>query len=167
MARQGGFLSGPSVHSTSKLRKHVLKRGLTRDLNAAAGRGLALTVFNAFGVVTLNEVYDTHGSGVKITELGIALSNLTSGDYWVLTSFDAIGTESTHDNAPSLRSLLASIGSRLWNKEDPLYLWSLAGTETRNTYTAVGKGQNLIKEDGINGQDPTYKRKAVIQTRIS
>jgi hypothetical protein len=137
------------------------------NLNAAAGRGLALTVFNAFGVVTLNEVYDTHGSGAKITELGVTLSNLTSGDYWVLTSFDAIGTESTHDNAPSLRSLLASMGSRLWNKKDPLYLWSLAGTETRNTYTAVGKGQNLIKEDGINGQDPTYKRKAVIQTRIS
>ena len=37
MARQGGFLSGPSVHSTSKLRKHVLKRGVTRDMNAAAG----------------------------------------------------------------------------------------------------------------------------------
>ncbi len=37
MARQGGFLSGPSVHSTSKLAKHKLKRGLTRDLNAAAG----------------------------------------------------------------------------------------------------------------------------------
>jgi len=37
MARQGGFLSGPSVHGTSKLRKHVLKRGLTRDMNAAAG----------------------------------------------------------------------------------------------------------------------------------
>ena len=37
MARQGGFLSGPSVHGTSKLAKHKLKRGLTRDLNAAAG----------------------------------------------------------------------------------------------------------------------------------
>ena len=37
MARQGGFLSGPSIHGTSKLRKHVLKRGLTRDMNAAAG----------------------------------------------------------------------------------------------------------------------------------
>ena len=37
MARQGGFLSGPSVHSTAKLRKHVLKRGVTRDMNAAAG----------------------------------------------------------------------------------------------------------------------------------
>jgi len=37
MARQGGFLVGPRVHGTSKLRKHVLKRGLTRDLNAAAG----------------------------------------------------------------------------------------------------------------------------------
>jgi hypothetical protein len=37
MARQGGFLVGPSIHGTSKLRKHTLKRGLTRDLNAAAG----------------------------------------------------------------------------------------------------------------------------------
>jgi hypothetical protein len=37
MARQGGFLSGPSVHGTSKLAKHKLKRGLTRDLNSAAG----------------------------------------------------------------------------------------------------------------------------------
>jgi|TARA_R100001443_G_scaffold82036_2_gene89055 hypothetical protein len=37
MARQGGFLSGPSVHGTSKLQKHVLKRGVTRDMNAAAG----------------------------------------------------------------------------------------------------------------------------------
>ena len=37
MARQGGFLSGPSNHGTSKLVKHKLKRGLTRDMNAAAG----------------------------------------------------------------------------------------------------------------------------------
>lgn len=37
MARQGGFLVGPSVHGTSKLQKHKLKRGLTRDLNSAAG----------------------------------------------------------------------------------------------------------------------------------
>ena len=38
MARQGGFLSGPTgVHATQKIRKHVLKRGVTRDMNAAAG----------------------------------------------------------------------------------------------------------------------------------
>ena len=37
MARQGSFLSGPSIHNTQKIRKHVLKRELTRDLNAAAG----------------------------------------------------------------------------------------------------------------------------------
>ena len=38
MARQGGFLSGPTgVHGTQKIRKHVLKRGVTRDMNAAAG----------------------------------------------------------------------------------------------------------------------------------
>tara|TARA_E500000178_G_scaffold342212_1_gene387105 strand:- start:5489 stop:5734 length:246 start_codon:yes stop_codon:yes gene_type:complete len=37
MARQGGFLVGPSIHNTSKLRKHKLKRGVTRDMNNAAG----------------------------------------------------------------------------------------------------------------------------------
>ena len=38
MARRGGFLSGPTgVHGTQKIRKHVLKRGVTRDMNAAAG----------------------------------------------------------------------------------------------------------------------------------
>jgi len=38
MARQGGFLSGPTgVHNTQKIRKHKLKRGVTRDMNSAAG----------------------------------------------------------------------------------------------------------------------------------
>ena len=34
----GKFLSGPTgVHNTQKIRKHRLKRGVTRDMNAAAG----------------------------------------------------------------------------------------------------------------------------------
>ena len=37
MARRGGFLSGPSRHNTQKIRKHRLKIGVTRDMNAAAG----------------------------------------------------------------------------------------------------------------------------------
>lgn len=38
MARTGGFLSGPTgVHNTQKIRKHRLQRGVTRDMNAAAG----------------------------------------------------------------------------------------------------------------------------------
>ena len=38
MARQGGFLSGPTgVHNTQKIRKQKLNRGVTRDMNAAAG----------------------------------------------------------------------------------------------------------------------------------
>ncbi len=38
MARTGSFLTGPTgVHNTQKIRKHVLKRGITRDMNAAAG----------------------------------------------------------------------------------------------------------------------------------
>tara|TARA_B100001093_G_C26037300_1_gene680648 strand:- start:3 stop:248 length:246 start_codon:yes stop_codon:yes gene_type:complete len=37
-ARTSGFLSGPTgVHNTQKIRKHKLKRGVTRDMNAAAG----------------------------------------------------------------------------------------------------------------------------------
>ena len=37
-ARTSGFLSGPTgVHSTQKIRKHKLKRGITRDMNSAAG----------------------------------------------------------------------------------------------------------------------------------
>jgi hypothetical protein len=38
MARSGGFLSGPTgVHGTQKIKKHKLKRGITRDMNSAAG----------------------------------------------------------------------------------------------------------------------------------
>ena len=37
MARQGGFLSGTSRHNSQKIRKHRLKIGVTRDMNAAAG----------------------------------------------------------------------------------------------------------------------------------
>ena len=38
MARTGGFLSGPTgVHNTQKIRKHRLNRGVTRDMNSAAG----------------------------------------------------------------------------------------------------------------------------------
>ena len=37
MARVGSFLVGPSIHNTQKIRKHKLKRGITRDMNAGAG----------------------------------------------------------------------------------------------------------------------------------
>lgn len=38
MARTGSFLTGPTgVHNTQKIRKHRLNRGITRDMNAAAG----------------------------------------------------------------------------------------------------------------------------------
>ena len=37
-ARTSGFLSGPpGRHNTQKIRKHRLNRGVTRDMNAAAG----------------------------------------------------------------------------------------------------------------------------------
>ena len=60
MARSGGFLSGPSRHSTSKLRKHKLKRGVTRDMNAAAGT--LVNTKNPYGIEALR--YSTAPKGV-------------------------------------------------------------------------------------------------------
>lgn len=49
MARTGSFLSGPTgVHATQKIRKHQLKRGVTRDMNAAAGT--LVNTKNPYGV---------------------------------------------------------------------------------------------------------------------
>lgn len=49
MARTGSFLSGPTgVHNTQKIRKHVLKIGITRDMNAAAGT--LVNTKNPYGV---------------------------------------------------------------------------------------------------------------------
>jgi hypothetical protein len=41
-----------------------------------------------------------------------------------------------------------------------------SGGGVRHPYAAVGRGQNLIKEDGSNAMDAVYKRKGVIDIRI-
>lgn len=52
MARTGSFLSGPTgVHNTQRIRKHRLNRGVTRDMNAAAG--------------TLVNTKDPYGAGAR------------------------------------------------------------------------------------------------------
>jgi hypothetical protein len=138
------------------------------SISPASGRGLTLVVLNSSGSVVSNTVYDVHGSGTASDSLATALAGVSSGNYWVLMSFDAIGSESTHNNSPNLRNQLISMGSRMWNpNEGNLYLWSFSSGDVRNPYAAVGKGNNLIKEDGSSASDTVYKRKGVIQTRIS
>lgn len=138
------------------------------SISPAGGRGLTLVVLNSSGGVVSNTVYDVHGSGAACNNLATALAGVSPSNYWVLLSFDAIGAESTHNGSPNLRNQLISMGSRMWNpNEGSLYLWYHNSGDVRNPYVAVGKGQNLIKEDGSGASDTIYKRKGVIQTRIS
>jgi hypothetical protein len=130
-----------------------------------SGRGLRLTTFNSAGSVLSNVTYDVYGSSTARSDLATALSGIDSNTYWALTSFDAIRGGDLYDSEPALRNQLISMGSRFWNPNDECYI--LYNTQVRNTYAAVGKGQKLIKEDGANAADSVYKRKAVIQTRIS
>lgn len=129
------------------------------------GRGLNLLLFDSSGTVISNNTYDTHGSTTAIASLATALSQLST-EFWCLTSFDAIGSESIHNSEPSLRDQLVSMKSRMWNFSDAVYLWAISSGQTRNPYAAVGKGQRIIKEDGANAIDDTYKRKGVVQLRI-
>lgn len=131
-------------------------------------RGLMLTILNSSGEVVSNTSYDVHGDSAAITILTNALSAITASQFWILTSFDAIGSAGFHDSNPALRNKLISMGSRMWDpNSSSLYLWYYNANDVRNTYAAVGQGQTLFKEDGSGASDSTYKRKAVIQTRIS
>jgi hypothetical protein len=133
----------------------------------STGRGLALTVINSSGGLVSNTTYDVHGSGAACNSLATALASVSSSNYWILTSFDAIGNEAIHNSNPNLRNWLIAAGSDMWdpNNLNGAYLWSDVN-QVRNPYAAIGKGTQLIKEDGSNAADSTYKRKGVIQVRV-
>lgn len=136
--------------------------------NVASGRGLALVVFNSAGTVLSNTNYDVHAGGSNNTNLANALAAITSDQYWILTSFDAVGSEATHNATPALRNQLVAMKSKMWDSsQGDMYLWYHNTNDVRNPYAAVGKGQRIIKEDGSGALDTRYKRKGVIQTRIS
>jgi len=138
----------------------------------ATGRGLQLTVVNGstFGIVS-NTTYDIHDSGTAADNLASAINSVANGNYWILTSYDAIGTELLHDNNPNLRNLLVNAGSFMWKKGyGTIYLWNTNAADVRNTYAAIGINTagtpRLIKEDGSGASDSTYKRKAYLRVRV-
>jgi hypothetical protein len=124
------------------------------------GRGLRLTIIDeATGSVDSDTLYDTYGVDSARTNLANALATITNDKLWVLTSYDAINSNTTLDN--QMRSmgsvLLVADGS-----EHSVY----SGGGVRHPYAAVGRGQQLIKEDGANALDNVYKRKGVIDLRV-
>ena len=66
------FLQGPQgVHNTQKIKKHKLKRGLTRDLNAAAGA--LVNTKNPHGIEAFR--YAAKAKAKELTELALKTIN--------------------------------------------------------------------------------------------
>lgn len=130
-----------------------------------SGRGLRLTVLDPDGNITEDAagprggVYDTYGDDSHRTMLAERLSQMTENDIWILTSYDAINPNSALD------AQMKSMGSVMHVNDGNIYS-VFTGGGVRHPYAAVGRGQNLIKEDGANAVDNVYKRKGVIDIRI-
>ena len=126
------------------------------------GRGLRLTIIDeATSNVLSDTLYDVHGSTTARDNLANALSGIGSDKLWVLTSYDAVGSTP----GTLLRNQMSSMGSVMFvddNNEYSLF----DGTNVRNPYAAVGRGQQIIKEDGSAQLDNVYKRKGVIDLRV-
>lgn len=125
-----------------------------------SGRGLRLTLIReADSSVTFNQTYDVYGSDAARNELADKLSTVTDAELWVLTSYDAVATNSTLD------AQMANMGAVLYRNDGNLYS-IFKGSGVRHTYAAVGRGQKVIKEDGANAAEPNYKRMGVIDLRL-
>jgi hypothetical protein len=138
----------------------VLDINGSRIYSQEGGRGLRLTILDeATAAVEFDQVYDTYGDDNAKNELASKLTQIEERQVWVLTSFDAIGTNSTLD------AQMRAMGSRLHLNDGSLHS-VYTGGGVRHTYAAVGRGQKVIKEDGANQLDTVYKRKGVIDIRI-
>ena len=138
----------------------VLDVNGTRIYEQWGGRGLRLTILTESTLAVLfDQVYDTYGDDSATTALAAKLSQITSGQVWVLTSFDAINPNSSLDNQ------MRAMGSRLLVNDGSIHS-VYTGGGVRHPYAAVGRGQRVIKEDGSNQLDTVYKRKGVIDIRI-
>lgn len=156
-----GLDSGNGTDKFAVEGSRVLKVNGT-TISTPNARGLTLVVIDeATGNIDSNTNYDVHGSVSARDSLGVALSNIGSNKLWTLTSFDAIGSSSS----PILEAQMASMGSVLLLDDDGEYS-VYKNNSYRSTYAAVGRGQQIIKEDGSSQLDTVYKRKAVIDLRV-
>lgn len=153
--------NGQDVFSTEGNRKLVVDE--TEVYNESSNRGIRLTILNDSGMdgllVEFQGNYDVYGNDADRTSLATKLSGINSSKVWILTSFDAIGINTT------LNTQMTNMGSQLFRTEgeaDSI----IVGTASRSTYSAVGKGQTLIKEDGSKSNDSLYRRKACVDVRV-
>jgi hypothetical protein len=130
------------------------------NIGVPGGRGLVLTIIDEASSNVISQTrYDTYGVDADRTELANALKNIQEEQVWILTSYDAIRNNATLDTQ------MLRMGSIMLVEDGNEYS-VYSGGGVRHPYAAVGRGQNLIKEDGSNAMDAVYKRKGVIDIRI-
>lgn len=124
------------------------------------GRGLRLTIFEESSPASpiFDQVYDTYAIDSDRTALANQLATVTDNQFWVLTSWDAIISNSALD--AQMRAMGSEIG---WQNGTQ---WSVYASGVRATYAAVGRGQRVIKEDGSSATESVFKRKGVIDLWI-
>lgn len=124
----------------------ILKINDTEIYNTG-GRGLRLTIFdNSFNVLS-DTTYDVYADNAQRTNLATQLAGIERTQYWQLTSYDAVNTNT------DLTNQLQAMGSKIW----PL--------SYRSPYQAFGRGQQILYEDGAP-YNIEYKGKQVINLWI-
>jgi hypothetical protein len=154
--------AGPTLGDPDRFRVEGLRELTINGTNiyTHAGRCLRLTIFEETNptVSIFDQTYDTYGVDSERTDLAIKLSSIDDTQIWVLTSYDAIISNSELDT--QMESMGSEIG---WQNGTQ---WSVYGNGARATYVAVGRGQRIIKEDGSSASEPIFKRKGVIDLWI-
>lgn len=103
-------------------------------------RGIALMIFNNTFTNTIKFVgyYDTYGSNAARTQLARKLDTVGKNEMFIMTSYDAIGTNK------SLNVMMDKLGSHAWHKVKRSW---------RYPYTAIGTGTFGIISEDLHGYD--------------
>ena len=126
----------------------------------SGSRGLRLTIIlESDSSIVHDQSYDVYGYDAPRIELANKLKTIGDGYLWVLTSYDAVATNTT------LNTQMESMGSVLYLNDGNEYS-IFSGSGVRHPYAALGRGQKVIKEDGANANEPIYKRMGVIDLRV-
>jgi hypothetical protein len=130
------------------------------QIYSSGSRGLRLTIIlESDSSIVHDQSYDVYGYDAPRIELANKLKTIGDGYLWVLTSFDAVATNTT------LNTQMESMGSVLYLNDGNEYS-IFSGSGVRHPYAALGRGQKVIKEDGANANEPIYKRMGVIDLRV-
>lgn len=103
-------------------------------------RGIALMIFDNNFKSKINFIgyYDTYGSDAATTQLAKKLATVKESEMFVMSSYDAIGTNAT------LNKTMSTLKSQAWHK---------VKSNWRYPYAAIGTGKFGIISENLEGYD--------------